>query len=214
MSRARARRHQAHLKHVVTCRQMKRLLHKVQTGQSTWQQLLDSDCARTIAADAELLTTAIMPPALAATTEPDIIMWYMLKVSECQQQHRASLRKLTKDHIAESLRKDRDHFTKLYYTSPKKATKRIFTDTTNTGCPQHVMPAMHHPTQGLVCDPTAITQSVHYYHRAMACPKIPLHLANQVPWKHETAPDRYILEQRGTPGTPLYANLTTAAFRK
>ena len=212
MNRSRARQHQLHLKHVIACRKMNRQLTRVQRGTATWQQLLDSSCAAQIAADPDLVT-AIPVPCATAAEDPDTIPLYTSLVGECLTEHGAHLRRLTREHIAAGLQRERERFTKLYFTSPKKATKQIFTDVTNTGSMQNSMPAMQHPTQGLLSDPAAIVDAVHYHHRSVASPKVPKHTADQLPWEQNDAPDRYVMQRRGEPGTALLPKLTATTFR-
>lgn len=211
-SRARARQHTAHLKHVTACRKMARLLHKLAQGRTTWRAILDSPCSATITADADL-AAVIAPPSEEQAAAPGVLLEYGVAVHASRMHHKAALRTLRRGHATDCAHKERKLFAQRYHACPNRVAKELFGTDNNTGDIQHTMPVVQHPTQGLVTEPAAIREAIHFHHLSSASPKVPAHLADKLPWEQEGAPDRHATDRRGLPNSSLFSALTMHAFR-
>ena len=205
LSRSLAKQYKKHLHIVVVCRKL--LRHVAQYHKGTLQ------LAGLQAIHDHLITDACAPLQDLPTPSSAVIAVYRAATTALLHSHQALLRVVLQQHFTAFSKRQERQFAEQWAKSPKRATKLLFDTANNTGTPQQAMPALVHPTKGLVCAPADILESVAFYHRRMQSPNVEPHAAAAVPWDAPTSPDRMTLQQRGTPAGSLEPRLHEHALR-
>jgi hypothetical protein len=192
-SRSRKRQHDHHLQRLLACRKMLRLLARTKRGIIAPQAVHQEE----ILSAARALPPHLRPPS--EHMEEVYIATYKTTLFTAVAEHRDDIRRVLKDHFTAHKRKLQQKLEHTWRHHRRLATQHIFGAENNTGVAHHSMPAMQHPTLGLVCDPALILEAVSFYHHNQMQPKVTQHDAGDLPWERADALDAYQTQASGHP---------------